>query len=49
MFIGNTGSKQATLFAHHLSYFGALLMCSGYGQSDYPAYAGSNNQYDVHK
>lgn len=47
--IGTAGSNQATLFAHLVQYFGVLLGCSGYGMTGFPAYAGVNSQYSVHK
>lgn len=49
LFIGSAGSNQATLFTHLVEYFGSLLGCSGYGTASFPAYMGSNSQYNVHK
>lgn len=45
----NTMSNQYTLLTHLYSYFGALLGCSQYGMTGYPAYTGRGSQYEVHK
>lgn len=37
------------LLTHLYEFFGALLGCSQYGKSGYPAYAGHTNMYEVHK
>ncbi|KAH8587464.1 hypothetical protein B0O99DRAFT_461123, partial [Bisporella sp. PMI_857] len=44
----DTTSAQYTLLTHLYSYFGALLGCTMQGD-DFPAYAGSNSMYEVHK
>ncbi|EPS35199.1 hypothetical protein H072_11591 [Dactylellina haptotyla CBS 200.50] len=45
---GNT-SNQYKLITHLYEFFGALLQCSMYGKTGFPAYSGNANMYDVHK
>lgn len=44
-----TDSAQYRLLTHLYSYFGVLLGCTMVGNDGFPAYGGSNSQYDVHK
>jgi len=44
-----TNSMQYMLLTHLYEYFGTLLGCTMQGNTDFPAYAGSNSMYEVHK
>lgn len=40
---------HSMLLTHLYEYFGVLLSCTMIGQPGYPAYAGDDSQYEVHK
>lgn len=44
-----TTSMQYMLLTHLYEYFGTLLGCTMQGNTDFPAYDGSNSMYEVHK
>ncbi|GAM91249.1 hypothetical protein ANO11243_092960 [Dothideomycetidae sp. 11243] len=46
---GNMTSNQYLLLTHLYQFFGALLGCTDYGMTGYPAYAGVGSMYEVHK
>lgn len=48
-YVGEPGSRSATLLSHLFQYFGAALGCSTYGQTGFPKYGGDASQQNVHK
>ncbi|GAM83842.1 hypothetical protein ANO11243_018320 [Dothideomycetidae sp. 11243] len=46
---GNMTSNQYLLLTHLYEFFGALLGCTDYGMTGYPAYGGVGSMYEVHK